>query len=263
MHWHEEIHHISPQTVKDAPAFADERAKVQEIIDKADILIGCAIQNDEDALKKGGISGLEKKIRVEIQDWHWLLRGVPEGRSLYKAGSLLSIAEDVGVPFSESEAHGATADTLATIRCFLALKKEYEAKYGLSDSLPMDELLEHFNLTFNEARIEFLRGEAAGCVQLLDHGGCFSFKFNQKVEKPNAKTIEMIAVNDRFIAEMELKKLFARRSIRENPEFYRLKPADIKKFLEYKNEFDEERSAFCKRFTSNRLNRSGLQVLFK
>lgn len=261
--WHEEIHHITPQMVRNAPRFSQEAGKVQSIINGARFIVGCAIRNDINALYKWGIKGWENKTIIEIQEWFWLLRGVQNDESLFRARSLLSIAEEMGVNFNEDVAHGATADTRATIQCFLALKKELEEKYSDGLQLSIQDAVRLFNIHYADARREFLRKEAKGFVQLLFHGEYYSLKFNQRVEKVNSKCVEMIEVNDRYIAEVELRKLFSNRSCRSYEEFYKLRPSDIDKFKRYKNEFDEERSSFCKRFTSHRVNKSALNVLFK
>ncbi|MBD5218238.1 MAG: 3'-5' exonuclease [Bacteroidales bacterium] len=261
--WREEIHHITPEMVKNSPRFSTELPGVQSVIDSAEIIVGCALRNDVDALSKAGVKRLDRKRLVEIQDWFWLLRGISEGRSLFKTASLLNIAEELGVDFSEQEAHGASADTRATMSCFLALKSELETVYSAGKSLTMEQAIDIFEERFAQARTDFLRQEAAGFVQILDHGGYHSLKFNQKVEKPNSKAIAMISVNDRFIAEMELRKLFARREVKGKHEIYNLRAADIEKFKSYSNVFEEERSAFCKQFTSNKLNKSGIFVNFR
>ncbi|MCM1291376.1 MAG: 3'-5' exonuclease [Prevotella sp.] len=262
--WREEIHHITEDMVKDAPFFRDEKRKVQSIINSAKYLVGCAIKNDIDALKHSGVNIPVSKKVVEIQHWHWLLHDMEKGESFYKAKSLLAIAQDLGISFSETEAHGASADTRATLLCFLRLKKDFEEKFNESVKMQMPELMEAFDKRFGIAHTEFLRSEARGFVQLLKHdAGRYTLKFNQKVEKKHAKCEIMIEVADRFIAEMELRKLFSRRELKDNPDYYRLTTKDIEKFSGYSNEFDEERSAFCKQFTSNKLSRYSLNVTFR
>lgn len=254
--WREEIHHISREMVKDAPRFNAVKKEVQKIVDESDMIVGCALKNDVDALTHHGINGLDRKIHIEIQEWHWLMRGVDAGESLYRAHSLLSIAQDLGIDFAEEEAHGASADTLATIRCFNALKREFVERYFAGEEPEMDDILKKYNAEFERERHEFLRNEAAGHVQLIEHdGGVYSLKFNQHIERAHKKCVAIIDVADRFIAEMELKKKFCKRQLRENPELFRLKSGDIENFKSYSNEFDEERSAFCKQFTSGRLGR--------
>lgn len=263
--WREEIHHISREMVNDAPKFNSVRGDVQRIVDSADVIVGCALKNDIYALTRHGVRGLADKTRIEIQDWHWLLYGSDSGESLYRSHSLLSISQELGVEFTEDEAHGASADTRATIRCFHVLKQEFEKRYFAGEERSVREIIERYNLEFERKRYDFLRGEAAGYVQLLSHGsGVYSMKFNQHVAHRNVKSVEIIQVSDRFIAEMELKKLFGKKQIRDNPDMFRLGPKDIEQFKSYSNEFDEERSSFCKQFTSGRLNRLGgnLRVTF-
>ncbi len=40
------VHHISPEMVKDSPSIMQEKKRIQDIIDKADGIIGFAIEND-------------------------------------------------------------------------------------------------------------------------------------------------------------------------------------------------------------------------
>lgn len=250
--WMDQIHHITADVVADAPRFTSERKRVQAIIDGADYIVGCALRNDTDAMTRAGVKFPDRIRQIEIQQWFWLLHGSKEGESMYQTHSLMTIAKRMGVAFSEDEAHGASADTRATMECFIALKKELDATSPTDLPRTVTESVALFDEQFPIARTAFLREDAKGVAQLLQHDGFYTMKFNRQVVHPHPKCVKMIEVNDRFIAEIELRKLYKRREFAGNECAYRLSEKDIKKFEKYRNEFDEERSALCKRFITNK-----------
>lgn len=236
--WRTDIHHITPEMVADAPHASACAPQIAAIVKSADVIIGCAIDNDLRALSDVGINTADRQSVVDIQLLHFYLSGGRAG-TLFNSMSLLALAEEYGVDFSEEVAHGASADTDATLRCFFAIMDKAVEGDSRADT---DKTLSLSADIMSRAVAELAKGYLV--LQKLDKGYRVESRYMPPKEKDT--TVAILPVDDRHIAEYEIKKLFSRRTIPGMPGTYALRSSDLKAFSSYKCEHNPMRSAMCR-----------------
>lgn len=249
--WRTDIHHITPAMVADKPSARKCLPSIQRIIDAATHILGFAVDNDIRILGNAGVARLDKKKIIEVRQWYWFCRGRHAGVDINGGPGLTTVAAELGVDLSDDAAHSASADTRATLQCFNILAEEFQTKYapgGADNPLPAEELLSCFDTLYDRERIEVLRRRAHGKLYLIHtpKGHRIVRSMDKRPETPLA-TIE---VPDRFKAELDLRRAFARRRSRDSQIHYALRPADIEAFKAYTNTFDPDDSELCKRLLS-------------
>lgn len=235
----EQIHHITPLTVASAPRFSDESKKIQAVISSCDMITGFAIENDLRYLRNAGIH-IDKKIpTVDVRDLFWVSRGKEYGLTFGSVPRLSKCAEMAGLDFDEQEdAHSATNDTLATLKLFELLINEYNG--GKADVA----LCRRIERQMDIDREEMMRVNARGIISLQPVGdGGYKLKNNRLPDDNEVRRQDdggyAVIVESRYLAEHDLRSMFARRADRFKPSVYRLRKADIERFLAYSNSYNE------------------------
>lgn len=232
----ERVHHISPRMVAHRPHFSRFRPMVQEIIDGADCLVGFAISNDIEALKREGVRGLDDKPYIDIRDLHWLCHGLERGIELDARRGLAATAEELGVDFSDSDAHGASYDTVKTMECLERLLGAFVEKYPLPEA--ESDLLAHYLQTWDTEREAYLKEYAKGWIAVTEAREGYRLKASRLTEPKGDKVVACVRVNARNRALDEMDARFAKRRHPEDRHVYRLTREDIKWLEAYANEYD-------------------------
>lgn len=253
----ERVHHISPKMVASKPPFTKFSRKIQTLIDASDCLGGFAIENDIAALEREGIEHLEEKPYLDVRDMHWLLHGREKGVELDARKGLAVTAEELGVDFSDNDAHGASYDTAKTLECLRILWREFMEKYPLSADSEASAL-EHYQQVWDEAKESFYREFAKGWITLIPATGGFRIKATRR--KPEDEDLTTIEVNARHRALNEIDAMFDKRRIKGYADIYDLRAGEIAKFKSYANEYDGEEPTHRKLYqlrvqTHKQLNR--------
>ncbi len=245
--WRTDIHHITPEMVADKSTFGECRQEVQELLDGAFALTGFAVDNDLRVLTRAGISGLEEKRVIDVKDMFWYLKGRGEGMSPFAVPSLLVCANALGLDFAEGEAHSASADTLATLQCFNLLLDEF----CKIENFDRDGAVECYSEKIEEARAKFVEECASGFVKVLKAGTNFKLKFGHLPEEDRKAVLIEVPVADRYKAEYELRKLLKKKELPDKYSVYKLTPKLLSDIENYKNTYDAEDSAWCKKVLRN------------
>lgn len=246
--WRTDIHHITPEMVAGLPPFAKVREEVQEIIDSADAVTGFAVDNDFRVLERSGITGLWEKKVLDVKEMYWLLRGRQAGRSPYNVPSLLICANELGLNFQSGDAHSASNDTKATLECFNTLFNEYRADAGLEED---SQIFDSFRAAVDSAMEEFVEESARGFVKLCKNGSLYKLRFGRTEDADKSQVIFEVPVADRFKAEYELRKMLRKKEVPDKIHLYKLTPELIEDIKRYRNEYDAEESAWCKKVIKN------------
>lgn len=229
------VHHISPAMVRNAPYFRRRQAEIQRLIDESDCLVGFAIDNDLDALRREGISIDESKPVIDVRDLHWLLHGRAAGVELDARKGLAVTASELGIPFDDADAHGAKYDTQKTLECFRELMSRFADECG--DVAP-DSLLELYFERWNREREEYLEAFAHGWVSITETREGYRLRASRLGPPSDDRTVATIEVNARWRALNEIDAHFDRKRHRDHPSLYLLTAADIEWFKNYTNTYD-------------------------
>ncbi|MDE7109639.1 MAG: hypothetical protein K2O49_06715, partial [Muribaculaceae bacterium] len=243
--WRTDIHHITPEMVADKPHFRDRKEKVEKLLGEAYALTGFALGNDIRVLSRSDVEGLEDMKVLDVKDMYWYMRGREEGLSPFSIPSLLVCANNLGLDFTAEEAHSASADTEATLRCFNLLWKEFVEKEGAG--LTDEETVEKFHASIDEERGKFIEESAKGYVKVMKNGPYHKLKFGRLQEPEKSGMLFDVEVADRFKAEYELRKSLKKKEVPGKTGAYRLGPKQLEEIRKYKNTYNAEDSAWCKK----------------
>lgn len=244
--WRTDIHHITPEMVSGKPSFRKVRNEVQALIDGAAALTGFAVDNDLRVLSRSGLSGLDNKRVIDVKDMFWYLEGNCKGMSPFSVPSLISCANTLGLDFSEDTAHSASADTEATLKCFRQLYTRFSGGDAISE-----ESVDTFIVKIKEAKAKFVEENAKGAIKVYKHKDCFKLNFGRKTDVDEKCILFEVSVADRYKAEYELKKLLKKKEVPDKRNVYRLTPKLLEEVRNYRNEYDAEESAWCKKVLRN------------
>ncbi len=245
--WRTDIHHISPEQVAGLPSFEKVREEVQTIIDDADAVTGFAVANDFRVLERSGITGLSEKRILDVKEMYWYLRGRPVGMSPYNVPSLLVCSNDLGLTFLSDDAHSASNDTKATLECFNKLFSDFQSDSGLDD----EEVFNSFRSAVDAAMADFVEESARGFVKLCKNGPFYKLRFGRTEDTDRSQLILEVPVADRFKAEYELRKMLRKKEVPDKIHLYKLTPKLIDDIKRYRNQYDAEESAWCKKVIKN------------
>lgn len=244
------VHHITPEMVKDAPSIRQERKNIQNIIEKADGIIGFAIDNDIKYLSGNNIIVDESITVIDVKDWFWFYKGKELNIKFDSVPRLAKCAELMGLDFSEeSEAHSASNDTLMTIKLFDAL-------IAIADTgLTLSETIKKFDCLFAEEKRIFAEEMAKGYLSLIKTSKGYIIKNNHNQPSSNAEI--SIAVKSRFLAEHDIRERFQKRETELDSAIYNLRKSDIEFFKKYTNIYNPEKEHFYRHYLKARkkLNR--------
>ncbi len=232
----ERVHHISPRMVAHRPYFSRFRPMIEDIIAAADCLVGFAISNDIDALRREGVKGLDDKPYIDIRDLHWLCHGREAGVELDARRGLSVTAGELGIDFSDTDAHGASYDTLKTMECLEVLIDSFKEKYPLKEE--GQDLLAHYLQIWDTEREAYYEEYAKGWIALTEANGGYRLKASRLSEPKGDKVVATVRVMARNRALDEMDARFDRKRHPQNPHVYRLGEADIKWFRSYANVYD-------------------------
>ncbi len=235
------VHHITPQMVADKPRFSRMKAGIQKMFDEADVIVGFAVENDLEALRFEGISGLDKKRVIDVRDLHWLVNTSKDGVGLDERKGLSVTAEQLGMEFSEDEAHGADYDTRMTLACFERLMEDFAATIGNgAEETGHDAaaLVDTYYDRWQEASENYYREFAKGWVYIQKWKDTYRIKANRLSEPGGKDVVAVVRVAARNRALDEIDQHFSRRRDSQDTRCYNLKPEDIKWFETYSNEYD-------------------------
>lgn len=245
--WRTDIHHITPEMVAKERTFAECRQEVQRLLDGAFAITGFAVGNDMRVLTRSGVKGLDEKRVIDVKDMYWYMRGRSEEMSPYAVPSLLVCANSLGLEFSEDEAHSASADTEATIRCFNLLMQEFQTAEGIEG----EDAVDSFRDRIAGAIADFVEKMAAGYIKVFKAGDVHKVKYGRLPEEDRKNLLLEVAVADRYKAEYDLRKLLKKKEVPDKHSVYKLTPTLIGQISVYKNTYDAEESAWCKKVVRN------------
>ncbi len=232
----ERVHHISPKMVAHMPFFTRLRPRIQQMIDDADCLVGFAISNDIDALEFEGVTNLDSKPYIDIRDLHWLCYGRDAGIELDARRGLAATAEELGVEFNDSDAHGASYDTRKTMECLERLLDAFIEKYPLEEE--KTDLLAHYLQIWDREREAYLKEYAKGWIAIVEAHEGYRLKASRLSEPKGEKVVASVRVMARNRALNEMDAHFSKRRHPENRHIYCLTKSDMKWFMDYANEYD-------------------------
>lgn len=247
--WRTDIHHITPEMVAAELPFSKRRDEVQQLLDSSFALTGFAVGNDMRVLSRSGIAGMETKRVLDVKDMYWYLRGIQEQMSPFSIPSLLICANSLGLEFSEDEAHSASADTEATLRCFNLLFNEF--KSGEGEGMADEDIVDMFAAKIERAKGNFVEELAKGYVKVYKQGDTYKIKYGHLRDSEPKGLIAEIEVADRYKAEYEIKKLLKKKELPDKWGIYKLTPKLLEQVKNYKNTYDAEESAWCKKVVRN------------
>lgn len=237
--WRTNIHHITPDMVADAPRASQCAPKIAAIVKGADVILGCAVDNDLRVLSEIGVNPAGRQEVVDIQQLHFYISGGRAGTP-YNSASLMTLTQEYGVEFSEDVAHGASADTDATLRCFYAIMNREMGKDSKED---VGETLSRAVEIMHLAGAELAKGYLI--LTKVEKGFRLETRYMPPKEKED--TVAVLAVDDRHIAEYEMRKQLSRRLVPGMFSTYSLKPADLRTFAAYRCVHEPVRSEMCRK----------------
>lgn len=139
----EEVNHISPEMVANAPSIQSEIAAIGNILSRAKTIVGYNTGYDLRFLRAAGWQRPEEQKIVDVmQDFAPIYGEWSEERGDYKWQKLSTCAAWYGYEWTERGAHNSLEDCLATLHCYKEMEKEkvetpaylngyHESIYGL------------------------------------------------------------------------------------------------------------------------------------
>lgn len=241
------VHHITPQMVSGAPAFASERAAIRRIVAEAEAILGFAVDNDIKYMKAGGVEIPAGTPVIDARLWYGLVYGRQQGLEFNSVPRLTVCANALGIPFSEEdEAHSATNDTRVTVDLFARILDD------LNGGVLTPDLITDMDERYEREREAWLRTHAHGFISLVRKGNGYLLKNNQQRPEHTELVIE---VESRFVAEHELRERFSRRQLPGDLPLYQLGDKELRFFRAYANTYDAAREAICKSLYNARKSR--------
>lgn len=247
--WRTDIHHITPEMVADSPSFPSEMSRLQQIIDNADIVTGFAVDNDLRVLAHSGIIGLDSKTVLDVRDMYWLVRGKEAAMNPFAVPSLIACANSLGIEFPEDIAHSASVDTEFTLKCFNLLLSEYHNTKR--NDIPLDKLTAEFIAEIEDAKADFIAEGAKGYVRVFKAGDVYKIKYGHLPHEESGKLLIEVEVEDRYKAEYEIRKMLKKKEVPGKYSVYKLTPKLLDDIKKYRNTYDAEESAWCKKIVRN------------
>jgi DNA polymerase III epsilon subunit-like protein len=247
--WRTDIHHITPEMVRNERTFASCRGEVQKLLDEAFALTGFAVGNDLRVLTRSGVVGLDEKRVIDVKDMYWYLKGRQAEMNPFSVPSLLVCANALGLDFGEDEAHSASADTEATLKSFNILFEEF--CNGTEGGESSESSVDRFVAAIEEAKALFVEENARGYVKVLKSGPYHKLKYGKFKEQNTQDLVVEIEVADRYKAEYEIKKMLKKKEVPDKFNLYKLTAKLLDDIRNYTNEYDAEESAWCKKVIRN------------
>lgn len=119
----EAVNHISPAMVRDMPSFVSERDIVQDILDKARVIIGYNLSFDLGFLEAAGCNYSRTKYLIDVMDDYAAhIHDKPDWADDYTWQKLTKAADDTGYRWPAA-AHNSLQDCMATLHVCRWLEK--------------------------------------------------------------------------------------------------------------------------------------------
>ena len=243
--WRTDIHHITPEMVADKPHFRERRKEVEKLLGEAYALTGFALGNDLRVLRRSEVGGLDDCRVLDVKDMYWYMRGRKEDMSPFSIPSLLVCSNNLGLDFSEDEAHSASADTEATLKCFRLLWDEFRTEEGTGAGEESD--LDKFHTRIEEEIAKVVEESAKGFVKVYKNGPFHKLKFGRLSDSDKTGMLFEVEVADRFKAEYEIRKSLKKKEVPGKIGCYKLAPRQLDEIKRYTNTYLAEDSAWCKK----------------
>ena len=121
----EQVNHISPDMVKNAPSITNEIPKINAVLSSAKVLVGYNISFDLSFLTKSGVRySFNTKIYDVMKEFAEIYGDWSEHFSEHKRQKLSACAEYYGYDWSNGKAHNSLSDCYATLHCFEKMLNE-------------------------------------------------------------------------------------------------------------------------------------------
>lgn len=248
--WPDEIHHITPEMVSGCKRFSAHRGELQNLLNSADCLLGCALSNDLHTLRRYGLSFKPGLPIMDIQHWYWLLNDTSNRLERQQTG-LSAIADHYGLGFGDSQPHSATADTRLTLESFKTLVKdflcrEFKDRQGLGENLDnnsserLKEITNLYEGSFRHAMDIHRMLNIRGYVNVLKREQGFSFRYSRFELTDNPNVVLSIAVDDRIKAEIDMREHFETKQVKGYTGIYDFTKQDFEYIRAYQNSIDLE-----------------------
>lgn len=247
--WRTDIHHITPEMVAGKPTFQEESGVVQKLIDNCFAITGFAVDNDLRVLTRSGITGIGEKLTIDVKDMYWYMRGRIQELSPYAVPSLITCAQTLGIDFGIDTAHSASADTYATLECYNILFAEFTDK--IEERVAEEESVNLFLDRIEKAKAQYIKDSAKGFVRLIQTKGNYRILYSRVSDNKEKGLIAEIAVEDRYKAEYDLRKLLKKKELPDKKNHYKLTSNHIAAIKTYHNQYDIDQSAWCKKIVRN------------
>ncbi|MCH5220508.1 MAG: 3'-5' exonuclease [Muribaculaceae bacterium] len=255
--WPTDIHHITPEQVKDCKPFKAHRREIQKLLSSTHFLLGCALNNDLRILQRHGVCLSQRNHTVlDVQSWYWLLDDPSQWKTRQQTG-LAAIAEHYGVDFGSGHAHSASADTRVTLECFRRMVEIFEERYPDNGTDAQMVLSGHDNLEDTQASLQRLNKRyqqayeramqhhamynAGGYVNVIQREQGYSIKCSKGMLIATPNVIFSHEVNDREKAEKELREYFVHKQLKGLTGIFSLDSADFDYIKAYRNEIDQNK----------------------
>lgn len=120
----QQIHHISPQDVAGKPTLLDDKERIEALLNHEDtMLVGYNLGFDLRLLRQSGLT-LHPHHTYDVMDAFAEYRKVPgTQRGKWRKFKLIECAAYFQYDWQDTKAHGALADSLATLHCYKKLAK--------------------------------------------------------------------------------------------------------------------------------------------
>lgn len=239
--WGPVPHNIRPIDVKNKPRFNICSHEIQRIIDKADFILGFALENDIRMLKKEGIMIPEDKKIIELRDWFWILYGKDNGLDYSDRISNESIADTLLVETDPNRLHSSLYDAQITLQSFSRVLKNLQNINIKTTSL--DEAYKLFIPVFNKSKDEYDREHTGGYCFIQDLGSRYKVRFNVLPPENDESIIACIEVANRKKAMLDISRMLLGKNFGGNFFVDRISPNKLARFKSYRNVFYSEDSA--------------------
>jgi len=247
--WRTDIHHITPGMVAEEKPFSSKLDEVQRKLDTAFAVTCFAFDNDLRVLSRSGIAVLQDKRVIDVKDMFWYMKGDESGMSPFSVPSLIVCANALGLEFGEVEAHSASADTEATLKCFNLLFQEFckAENNGEAEEGAIDKFIDKIS----GKKEKFIEDSARGFVKVIKAGDNYKLKYGRQQESDVRGLVMEVEVSDRYKAEYELRKLLKKKEVPDKHSVYKLSSKQLEDIRNYSNKYDAEESAWCKKIVRN------------
>lgn len=221
----------------------------------ARFLVGCAISNDLNNLRRHGIDLPADNFTIfETQNWYWLLNDDSDRNTKNQAG-LSTMADTYHVSFGDKGPHSATADTDTTLKVFRCLVEHFAHRYDNEqatsafnpdiDNAELTKTLSTLNADFIKAYTDAMHvyrmRNAGGYLSVHRRENGYSIKGHHLEPVDNPDIVMSVVVGDRKNGEIELRKHFEDKTVKGFTGIFALDNDDFEFIRNYTNTVDADK----------------------